>query len=40
MYAYWWFSISGGEVVKVDESLFQDLDELDIEDEEFQDNIA
>lgn len=30
--------VEGGEVVKVDESLFQDLDELDIEDEDFQDN--
>jgi gamma-glutamylcyclotransferase (GGCT)/AIG2-like uncharacterized protein YtfP len=29
---------SGGEVVKVDESLFQDLDELEIEDEDFQDD--
>uniref|UniRef100_A0A1B6II37 RWD domain-containing protein n=1 Tax=Homalodisca liturata TaxID=320908 RepID=A0A1B6II37_9HEMI len=30
--------VEGGEVVKVDESLFQDLDELDIEDEDFQDD--
>ncbi|XP_054258810.1 RWD domain-containing protein 1 [Macrosteles quadrilineatus] len=30
--------VEGGEVVKVDESLFQDLDELDIEDEELECN--